>query len=148
MFHYTDSISKNKIDTYVYISCSNFESNIKKLEKKFKFKFPKHFYAYFKGETKKVTKFFLKDKLFIIGKINEKKCNFKDIDSILQSVCSLIKSEKKILNVLFFLIPIKEFIRHQVMRIVYYMYAFDKHKTKKTAPKKSIHLCSQTTLFS
>ena len=142
MFHYTDSISKNKIDTYVYISCSNFENNIKKLEKKFKFKFPKHFYAYFKGETKKITKFFLKDKLFIIGKINEKKCNFKDIDSILQSVCSLIKNEKKILNVLFFLIPIKEFIRHQVMRIVYYMYVFDKHKTKKNAPKKSIHLCA------
>jgi leucyl aminopeptidase len=142
MFHYTNSIKNKKIDTYVYISCTNFDKNIKTIEKNFKFKFPKKFYAYFKGEMNKFTKFFIKDKMFIIGKINEKKCLFKDVDTILKKICYLIKNDKKIVNAQFFLIPIKEFIRQQVLRIVYYMYSFDKHKTKKTALKKSIYLCS------
>ena len=143
MFHYTNSITNNsKIDTYVYISCSNFDKKIKKLEQKFKFKFPSKFYAYFKGETNKFTKLFIKDKLFVIGKINEKKCSFTDIDKILKKICGLIKEDDKITNVQFLLIPIEEFIRHQVLRVVYYMYNFNKHKTKKKALKKSIYFCA------
>ena len=142
MFQYTNNIESGKIDTYVYIACSNFDKNIKQLEKKFKFKFPAKLYTYFKGEKNKHTSFFLKDKLFIIGKINEKKCSFSDIDSMLKKICSTIRNDDKIQNVLYFLIPIEEFIRHQVLRMVYYMYSFDKHKTKKKALKKSIHLCA------
>jgi len=149
MFHYTNSITNNsKIDTYVYISCTDFDKNIKKLEKKFKFKFPAKFYAYFKGETNKFTKLFIKDKLFVIGKINEKKCSFTDIDNILKKICGLIRDDNKIINVQFLLIPIEEFIRHQVLRVVYYMYKFDKHKTKKNALKKSIHFCAVNKLKS
>ena len=58
MFHYTNNIESGKVDTYVYIACSNFEKNIKNLEKKFKFKFPSKLYSYFKGETNKYTTFF------------------------------------------------------------------------------------------
>ena len=148
MFHYTNSIANSKIDTYVYISCSNFDKNIKKLEKQFKFKFPNKFYSYFRGETNKFTKLFIKDKLFIIGKINEKKCSFTDIDNMLKRICALIKRDGKIINIQFLLIPIEEFIRHQVLRVVYYMYDFDKHKTKKNALKKSIHFCGVNKLKS
>ena len=143
MFHYTNSFTNNsKIDTYVYISCTDFDKNIKKLEKQFKFKFPAKFYSYFKGETNKFTKLFIKNKLFIIGKINEKKCSFVDVDKILRKICSLIRDDDKINNVQFLLIPIEEFIRHQVLRVVYYMYKFNKHKTKKKELKKSIHFCA------
>ena len=143
MFHYTNSFTNNNnIDTYVYISCSDFDKNIKKLEKKFKFKFPSKFYSYFKGEKNKFTKLFIKNKLFIIGKINEKKCSFIDIDNILKKICSVIRSDNKIINVQFLLIPIEDFIRHQVLRIVYYMYEFNKHKTEKKALKKSIYFCA------
>ena len=136
MFQYTSSIESEKVDTYVYIACSNFEKNIKNLEKKFRFKFPSKLYSYFKGEKNKYTTFFLKDKLFIIGKINEKKCSFSDVDDMLKNICSIIKKDDKIQNVMYFLIPIEEFIRHQVLRIVYYMYSFDIHKTKKRHLKK------------
>ena len=142
MFHYTNAVSSNNIDTYIYISCSDFDKNIKLLEKKFKFKFPKKLYSYFKGDKNKFTKFFLKDKIFIIGKINEKKCSFTDIEKILKDIYSIIKDDDKMINIQFFLIPIEEFIRQQVLRTIYYLYLFDKHKTKKTAPKKSIYFCA------
>ena len=142
MFRYTNNISSNIIDTYIYISCSNFEKNIKQMEKKFKFKFPKKFYAYFKGEKNKFTKFFLKDKLFIIGKVDEKKCSFNDVNTIIRNIISIIKNDDKIKNVQFFLIPIEDFIRQQVIRIMYYMYNFNKYKTKKKELKKSIYFCA------
>ena len=142
MFHYTNKIISKNIDTYIYISCSDFEKNIKILQNKFNLKFPSRLNSYFKGEKNKLTKLLIKDKLFIIGKINEKSCAFKDVDNILKKICNMIQNDKKINNIQFFLIPIEEFIRPQVLRTVYYMYDFNKYKTEKNALKKTLHFCA------
>lgn len=139
---YSHSCDINKqTDTYVYLSCSNFNKNIKLLEKRFSFKFPKGLAEHFSGEKNKISKFLINKKIFIIAKVNEKKCSKNDLDNILKKVCNIIKTEKKIVNVNFILAPIKEFIRYQVIKVINHNYLFTKYKDSKTTTKK-ITFCS------
>lgn len=133
---YNYSCDIKQTDTYVYLSCSNFKKNIKLLEKRFSFKFPKGLVEHFSGEKNKISTFLINKKTFIIAKVNEKKCSKKDLDIILKKICEIIKSEKKIVNVNFILAPIKEFIRYQVLKVIHHNYFFIKYKDSKTTTKK------------
>lgn len=133
---YNYSCDIKQTDTYVYLSCSNFKKNIKLLEKRFSFKFPKGLVEHFSGEKNKISTFLINKKTFIIAKVNEKKCSKKDLDIILKKTCEIIKSEKKIVNVNFILAPIKEFIRYQVLKVIHHNYFFIKYKDSKTTTKK------------
>ena len=133
---YNYSCDIKQTDTFVYLSCSNFKKNIKLLEKRFSFKFPKGLVEHFSGEKNKISTFLINKKTFIIAKVNEKKCSKKDLDMILKKICEIIKSEKKIVNVNFILAPIKEFIRYQVLKVIHHNYFFIKYKDSKTTTKK------------
>lgn len=133
---YNYSCDIKQTDTFVYLSCSNFKKNIKLLEKRFSFKFPKGLVEHFSGEKNKISTFLINKKTFIIAKVNEKKCSKKDLDIILKKICEIIKSEKKIVNVNFILAPIKEFIRYQVLKVIHHNYFFIKYKDSKTTTKK------------
>jgi leucyl aminopeptidase len=135
IYNYSCDINK-QTDTYVYLSCSNFKKNIKLLEKRFSFKFPKGLVEHFSGEKNKISTFLINKKTFIIAKVNEKKCSKKDLDIILKKACDIIKSERKIVNVNFILAPIKEFIRYQVLKVIHHNYFFIKYKDSKTTTKK------------
>mgnify|MGYP006171860775 CR=1 FL=1 len=111
IYNYSCEINK-QTDTYVYLSCSNFKKNIKLLEKRFSFKFPKGLVEHFSGEKNKVSSFLINKKTFIIAKVNETKCSKNDLDIILRKVCHIIKTEKKINSVNIILTPIKEYIRY------------------------------------
>ena len=133
---YNYSCDIKQTDTFVYLSCSNFKKNIKLLEKRFSFNFPKGLVEHFSGEKNKISTFLINKKTFIIAKVNEKKCSKKDLDIILKKICEIIKSEKKIVNVNFILAPIKEFIRYQVLKVIHHNYFFIKYKDSKTTTKK------------
>jgi len=135
LYDYSCSINE-KTDTYVYISCSNFDKNIKILEKRFSFKFPKGLKSHFSGETNKISSLLINKKIFIIAKINEKKCSKNELDKIIKKICKLIREEKKSMNINFILVPIQEFIRYQVMRVLQHNYHFIKYKDSKTTTKK------------
>ena len=134
-YNYSCDINK-QTDTYVYLSCSNFKKNIKLLEKRFSFKFPKGLVEHFSGEKNKISSFLINKKTFIIAKVNEKKCSKKDLDNILKKACHIIKTEKKIVNVNFILAPIKDFIRYQILKVIHHNYFFIKYKDSKTTTKK------------
>ena len=134
-YNYSCDINK-QTDTYVYLSCSNFKKNIKLLEKRFSFKFPKGLAEHFSGEKNKISSFLINKKTFIIAKVNEKKCSKKDLDNILKKACNIIKTEKKIVNVNFILAPIKDFIRYQILKVIHHNYFFIKYKDSKTTTKK------------
>ena len=134
-YNYSCDINK-QTDTYVYLSCSNFKKNIKLLEKRFSFKFPKGLVEHFSGEKNKISSFLINKKTFIIAKVNEKKCSKKDLDNILKKACNIIKTEKKIVNVNFILAPIKDFIRYQILKVIHHNYFFIKYKDSKTTTKK------------
>ena len=144
IYNYSCDINK-QTDTYVYLSCSNFKKNIKLLEKRFSFKFPKGLVEHFSGEKNKVSTFLINKKTFIIAKVNEKKCSKNDLDNILKKVCNIIKTEKKITSVNFILTPIKDFIRYQVLKIIHHNYFFTKYKDSKTTTKR-ITFCADNKL--
>ena len=135
IYNYSCEINK-QTDTYVYLSCSNFKKNIKLLEKRFSFKFPKGLVEHFSGEKNKVSSFLINKKTFIIAKVNETKCSKNDLDIILKKVCHIIKTEKKITSVNIILTPIKEFIRYQVLKVIHHNYFFIKYKDHETTTKK------------
>ena len=135
IYNYSCEINK-QTDTYVYLSCSNFKKNIKLLEKRFSFKFPKGLVEHFSGEKNKVSSFLINKKTFIIAKVNETKCSKNDLDIILRKVCHIIKTEKKITSVNIILTPIKEFIRYQVLKVIHHNYFFIKYKDHETTTKK------------
>jgi leucyl aminopeptidase len=135
IYNYSCDINK-QTDTYVYLSCSNFKKNIKLLEKRFSFKFPKGLVEHFSGEKNKVSTFLINKKTFIIAKVNEKKCSKNDLDTIFKKVGDMIQNEKKIVNVNFILAPIKDFIRYQVLKVIHYNYFFIKYKDSETTTKK------------
>jgi len=135
IYNYSCEINK-QTDTYVYLSCSNFKKNIKLLEKRFSFKFPKGLVEHFSGEKNKVSSFLINKKTFIIAKVNETKCSKNDLDIILRKVCHIIKTEKKITSVNIILTPIKEYIRYQVLKVIHHNYFFIKYKDHETTTKK------------
>ena len=135
IYNYSCEINK-QTDTYVYLSCSNFKKNIKLLEKRFSFKFPKGLVEHFSGEKNKVSSFLINKKTFIIAKVNETKCSKNDLDIILRKVCHIIKTEKKITSVNIILTPIKEYIRYQVLKVIHNNYFFIKYKDHETTTKK------------
>jgi leucyl aminopeptidase len=135
IYNYSCDINK-QTDTYVYLSCSDFKKNIKLLEKRFSFKFPKGLVEHFSGEKNKVSTFLINKKTFIIAKVNEKKCSKNDLDNIIKKVGDMIQTEKKIVNVNFILAPIKNFIRYQVLKVIHHNYLFIKYKDSKTTTKK------------
>tara|TARA_B110000261_G_scaffold121846_1_gene135905 strand:- start:8960 stop:10354 length:1395 start_codon:yes stop_codon:yes gene_type:complete len=140
LYDYSCSINK-ETDTYVYLSCSDFNKNIKLLEKRFSFKFPKGLIDYFSGEENKMNTFIMNKKTFIIAKISEKKCSKRDLDIMLKKICKTIQSEKKIVNVNFILTPIENFIRYQVLRVLNHNYRFFKYK-KTSFTTKKITFCA------
>ena len=143
IYNYSCEINK-QTDTYVYLSCSNFKKNIKLLEKRFSFKFPKGLVEHFSGEKNKVSSFLINKKTFIIAKVNETKCSKNDLDIILKKVCHIIKTEKKITSVNIILTPIKEFIRYQVLKVIHHNYFFIKYKDHETTTKKITNHLSVT----
>ena len=127
MYKYTNIVNNKKIDIFVILICSDFEKNIRGLEKKFKIKFPKKMAQYFKDKKSKYLKQMVGDKLFIISKVSDGKCSKDDLDSSIKDICSDIigeKDEGKKLRVQIILSPIKSFIRYQVIRTVYYLYDY------------------------
>ena len=138
---YDYSCSINKTDTYVYLSCSNFNANIKLLEKRFSFKFPKGLKEYFSGEKNKINTFLIDKKKFIIAKVNEKKCSKDNLDKTIKKICNIIKNEKKIVNVNIILAPIKNFVRYQILKVLHHSYLFTKYK-KSNATTKKITFCA------
>mgnify|MGYP001159750466 FL=1 len=135
LYDYSCSINK-ETDTYVYLSCSNFNKNIKLLENRFSFSFPKGLSNYFSGEKNKMNTFLINKKMFIIAKISEKKCSKNDLDIMLKKICQTIQSEKKIINVNVILAPIENFIRYQVLRVLNHNYHFSKYKKTDYTTKK------------
>lgn len=135
LYKYSCSMDK-ETDTYVYISCSNFKKNIKSLENRFSFKFPKGLIAYFNGEESKVNNFLINGKMFIIAKVNDKKCSKGGLDVMIAEICKIIQSDKKIVNVNIILTPIDSFVRYQVLRVIHHTYFFSKYKQMSFTTKK------------
>ena len=128
MYSYTNKINNKEADAYAILICSTFHKNMKSIEKKLSVTFPEKLLHYFNDEKKKISKHFVDDKLFLIAKVNEKKCSRGDLDDKIGDLCTLIKGDKKINKVVFVLAPIKDFIRYQTIRTVHHMYDYKNKK--------------------
>lgn len=141
MYSITNEIMYNNVDAYVFLFCDDFEENIKQLENKFNKKKSLGLNNYFDDESKKVLKIVKDNKIFFIAKVSDGGCSKKDLDDIIYKVMTMVKNEKKIKKVQILPAPIKKLIEFQVLKFVYYIYEYEKYKTKKTNHLKKVYFC-------
>ena len=131
MFSYSDKILKSKVDTYVFLSCGNIKKNLKMFQENMNIKLPAGIDRYLSTKKIKIYKTLINNKLYIIIKLDQNGCNLEKINLTMKMLARVIYNDDAILNVQMFLSPIKELIRYQVTRFMYYVYRFTKYKEKK-----------------
>lgn len=131
MFKYSDKILKKDIDTYIFLSCGNIKKNLKMFEKNMKITLPVGIDKYLSTKKIKIYKTLINNKLYIIVKLDQNGCNLEKINLTMKMLARVIYNDDAISSIQMFLSPIKELIRYQVTRFIYYVYRFTKYKEKK-----------------
>ena len=131
MFRYSDKILKKDIDTYIFLSCGNIKKNLKMFEKNMNITLPVGIDKYLSTKKIKIYKTLINNKLYIIVKLDQNGCNLEKINLTMKMLARVIYNDDAISSIKMFLSPIKELIRYQVTRFIYYVYRFTKYKEKK-----------------
>ena len=134
MYLFTDKIT-NKIDTYVYIFCSNYKKTLKNIEIIHNIKIDKSIYKRFEDNKDLLIKLYINNSVILLGSI--KKCDTCNINNIIKDVCTIIRNDNSIKNILYYIIPISDFyINYQIVKFIYYLYNFNKYKSDNDIKKK------------